>query len=137
MAASFAQGVLSVVAAGNEGQLASNVSPARSPEALTVGNLQSNDARNSGSNYGPAVDIWAAGTGIVSAYYSSNTATATLTGTSMAAPHVAGLVSYLRGLEGLSSAANIKARVLALATPGRVQDGQGAANLVAYNGNGR
>jgi hypothetical protein len=55
----------------------------------------------------------------------------------MASPHVAGLVSYLRGLEGLSSASAIKATLLALATPGRVQDGQGAAKLIAYNGNGR
>ncbi|KAI8931532.1 hypothetical protein NX059_011189 [Plenodomus lindquistii] len=138
--AAYNQGVLSVVAAGNENTLASLRSPARSPEALTVGNLQSNDARypgTYGSNYGPAVDIWAAGTGVVSAYYTSDSVTATLTGSSMASPHVAGLVSYIRGLEGLSSAASIRARVIALATPGRVQDGQGAANLVAYNGNGR
>ncbi|KAH9876450.1 hypothetical protein J1614_003581 [Plenodomus biglobosus] len=138
--AAYNQGVLSVVAAGNENTLASSRSPARSPEALTVGNLQSNDFRYpgpTGSNYGPAVDIWAAGTGVISTAFNSNTATSTLTGSSMASPHVAGLVSYLRGLEGLSSAASIRARVLALATPGRVQDGQGAANLVAYNGNGR
>jgi subtilisin family serine protease len=138
--AAWNQGVLSVVAAGNENTLASSRSPARSPETLCVGNLQSDDSRypgSTGSNYGPAVDIWAAGTGVVSTYYTSNTATATLTGSSMASPHVAGLVSYLRGLDGLSSASAIKARVLALATPGRVQDGQGAANLIAYNGNGR
>ncbi|KAH7066654.1 subtilisin-like protease-like protein [Paraphoma chrysanthemicola] len=135
--AAWSQGVLSVVAAGNENVLASTRSPARSPEALTVGNLQSDDRRNPGSNYGPTVDIWAAGTGITSSWYTSNTATASLTGTSMASPHVAGLVSYLRGLEGLSSASAIRSRVLALATPGRVVDGLGAANLVAYNGNGR
>lgn len=137
---SWSQGVLSVVAAGNENQLASNRSPARSPEALCVGNVQSNDVRyqgRTGSNYGPAVDIWAAGTEILSTYRTSDTSTATLTGTSMASPHVAGLVSYLRGLEGPSSAAVIKARVVELATPGRVSDGQGAANLLAYNGNGR
>ena len=134
------QGVLAVVAAGNENTLASEKSPARSPEALCVGNIQSNDVRyqgNTGSNYGPAVDIWAAGTGIISTYATSDTATTSLTGTSMASPHVAGLVSYLRGLEGASDATTIKARVLALATPNRVSDGQGAANLLAYNGNGR
>ncbi|CBX96117.1 hypothetical protein IAQ61_001299 [Plenodomus lingam] len=138
--AAWSQGVLAVVASGNENTLASTRSPARSPEALTVGNLNTNDARYNGagaSNYGPAVDIWAAGTGVVSTYFQSNTATATLTGSSMACPHVAGLVSYLRGLEGLSTAAAVRARVIALATPGRVTDGQGAANLVAYNGNGR
>lgn len=137
--AAWSQGVLAVVAAGNENTLASTRSPARSPEALCVGNVQSNDVRyqgTTGSNYGPAVDIWAAGTGIVSTYRTSDSATASLTGTSMASPHVAGLVSYLRGLEGPSSAEAIKARVLALATPGRVTDGQGAANLMAYNGAG-
>jgi oryzin len=134
----WAQGVLAVVAAGNENQLASNRSPARSPEALCVGNVQSNDLRyqgTTGSNYGPAVDIWAPGTSILSTYASSDNARAALTGTSMASPHVAGLVSYLRGLEGYSSAADVKARVLELATPDRVSDGQGAANLLAYNGN--
>lgn len=134
------RGVLAVVASGNENQLASNRSPARSPEVICVGNVQSNDARRSGStgsNYGPAVDIFAAGTGILSAYYNSDTATASLSGTSMASPHVAGLVSYLRGVEGLSSAKDIKARVLELATTGRVTDAQGSANLLAYNGNGR
>ena len=134
------RGVLAVVASGNENQLASNSSPARSPEVLCVGNVQSNDARrggSTGSNFGPAVDIFAAGTGILSSYFTSDTATATLTGTSMASPHVAGLVSYLRGLEGMSSAAAIKARVLELATPDRVTDAQGSANLLAYNGNGQ
>ena len=138
--AAWNRGVLAVVASGNDNRPAANTSPARSPEALCVGNVQSNDARRAGpggSNYGPEVDIFAAGTGILSAYYNSDTATATLTGTSMAAPHVAGLVSYLRGLEGLSSAAAVKARVLALATRGRVTDTQGSANLLAYNGNGR
>lgn len=138
--AAWNRGVLAVVASGNENQLASNRSPARSPEVICVGNVQSNDARrggSTGSNYGPAVDIFAAGTGILSTYYTSDSATATLTGTSMASPHVAGLVSYLRGLEGLSSAADIKARVLELATPNRVTDAQGSANLLAYNGNGR
>jgi oryzin len=137
VAAAYNRGVLSVVAAGNENQNAANVSPARVPEALTVGNIQTNDVRAPSSNFGAAVDIWAAGTDIISTYYTSDTATATLTGTSMAAPHVAGLVSYLRGLEGASTAAAVRARVIALATTGRVQGGQGAANRLAYNGNGR
>lgn len=138
--AAWAQGVLSVVASGNENRDASLVSPARSPEAITVGNLQRDDWRYqgiTGSNYGPVVDIFAAGTGIISSYFESDTDTASLTGTSMASPHVAGLVSYLRGLEGGMSAADVKAKVLALATPGRVIDAKGSANLVAFNGNGQ
>lgn len=135
--AAWNSGVLSVVAAGNENVLASTRSPARSAEVLAVGNIQTNDVRAPTSNFGPAVDIWAAGTDVVSAWFESDSSIATLTGTSMASPHVAGLVSYLRGLEGSSTAAAVKARVLALATPGRVSGGQNAANLLAYNGNGR
>ncbi|KAL5433441.1 hypothetical protein PMIN05_008304 [Paraphaeosphaeria minitans] len=137
--AAWAQGVLAVVAAGNENRDASLVSPARSPEVLCVGNLQRNDARYggaSGSNYGPAVDIFAPGTGIVSSYRTSDDAIQVLSGTSMAAPHVAGLVSYLRGLEGPMSAEKVKARVLGLATLGRVMDARGSADLVAFNGAG-
>lgn len=138
--AAWKQGVLAVVAAGNENRDATLVSPARSPEVLCVGNIQSDDMRrqgSTGSNWGTAVAIFAPGTGIVSSYYSSDTATQSLTGTSMASPHVAGLVSYIRGLEGAMSADKVKARVLALATPGRVQDAKGSANLLAYNGNAK
>lgn len=135
--AAWNRGVLAVVAAGNENQLASNRSPARSAEVLCVASIASNDARSSFSNHGAAVDIFAAGSSIVSTYYRSDTDTATLSGTSMASPHVAGLVSYLRGVEGASSAASVRQRVLDLATRGRVTDTQNSVNLLAYNGNGR
>lgn len=134
------QGVLATVAAGNENQLASNRSPARSPESICVGNVQSNLQRyggSSGSNYGPAVGIFAPGTGVISSYRTSDTATTSLTGTSMASPHIAGLVSYIRGLEGPSTAEAVKARVYALATAGNVQDLKNSADRLAYNGNGR
>lgn len=135
--AAWDQGVLVVVASGNEDRDASLVSPARSPEVICVGNLQRNDSRYggvTGSNYGPTVDIFAPGASIVSSYPRSDTDTQSLSGTSMASPHVAGLVSYLRGLEGPMSAAAVKARVLELATPDRVIDAKGSANLVAFNG---
>ncbi|PVI01036.1 subtilisin-like protease-like protein [Periconia macrospinosa] len=135
--AAWNQGVLSVVAAGNQNSDASNSSPGRSPEALTVGGVQKNDFLNSGpqgSNYGPVVDIFAPGTDVLSAWYTSDTAAEEATGTSMASPHVAGLVGYLRGLEGPSTAEAVKARILELATPGRVKDPKGSANLLAYNG---
>jgi subtilisin family serine protease len=128
------QGVLAVVAAGNENQLAANVSPARAPSALCVGSVQSNDARAPTSNYGSAVDIWAPGEGITSTWHTSDTATLTASGTSAAAPFVAGLVSYIRALEGQSLGPTVRARVLALATPGRLTDVAGAPNLLAYNG---
>ncbi|OAK96594.1 subtilisin-like protein [Phaeosphaeriaceae sp. SRC1lsM3a] len=137
MTAGFSRGVLSVVAAGNENKDASTSSPARSPEVICVGNMQRDGSRRSGqfgSNYGPVVDIFAAGTEIVSAAYTSDSGTSTKTGTSMASPHVAGLVSYLRGLEGPSTAAGIKARIYALGTKDVVTDVQGSVNLLAYNG---
>ena len=129
------QGVLCVAASGNSGDDAADYSPPRSPEVLTVGNIQKNDTREPTSNYGSAVDIFAAGTDILSAYSTSDDATRLNTGTSMSAPYVVGLVSYFRGLEGPSSAAAVKARVLQLATPGRVTDTRGLANLIAYNEN--
>jgi oryzin len=135
--AGWTKGVLAVVAAGNENTDASNSSPARSPEVICVGNMQSNGARYGGqygSNYGPVVDIFAAGTGILSASPQSDTATTSKTGTSMASPHVAGLVSYLRGLEGALTAADVKARVYDLATKNAVTDVMGSANLLAFNG---
>jgi oryzin len=135
--AAFQKGVLAVVAAGNENRLATTSSPARSPEVICVGNMQKDNSRYGGqygSNYGEAVDIFAAGTNIVSASQLSDSGTTSKTGTSMASPHVAGLVSYIRGLEGPSTAKDIKARIYALATPDVVTDVMGSANLLAYNG---
>jgi subtilisin family serine protease len=86
-------GVLVVVAAGNENQPAANVSLCRAPLALCVSSIQGNDNRLSYVNYGAAVDIWAAGDGIKSTWITSDIATATASGTSGCAPHVAGLVS--------------------------------------------
>jgi oryzin len=136
--AAWKKGVLVVTAAGNENQPAINNSPARSPEVICVGNIEINNKRHSGgggSNYGAVVDIFAGGTNIVSASHLSDSETRTLTGTSMASPHVAGLVSYLRALEGPSTAADVKARVYALGTPNVVTDPLGSVNLLAFNGN--
>jgi subtilisin family serine protease len=87
---SIADGVTYAVAAGNSNANACNFSPASTPNAITVGATQSNDARASFSNFGSCVDIWAPGVGVLSSYNTSDTATATLSGTSMASPHVAG-----------------------------------------------
>ncbi|XP_014558239.1 hypothetical protein COCVIDRAFT_36444 [Bipolaris victoriae FI3] len=138
LTAAWNKGVSMVVAAGNENQPTFDRSPCRSPEVICVGNVQSNNRRlggGGGSNYGPEVDIFAAGTLIVSASHLSDTGSTVKNGTSMASPHVAGLVSYLRGLEGPSTAAAVKARVYQLGTPGVVTDTMGSVNLLAYNGN--
>jgi subtilisin family serine protease len=91
----YDSGVSVIVAAGNGNmagiaQDACNYSPARAPHAYTVGATTSSDAKASYSNYGSCVDIFAPGSSITSAWYTSNSATNTISGTSMASPHVAG-----------------------------------------------
>ncbi|KAL1794473.1 hypothetical protein ACET3X_007894 [Alternaria dauci] len=136
--ASWEQGVIVVSAAGNEDGPADNSSPCRSLEVICVGNANINHIRHTGpggSNYGPEVDIFGVGTNVLSASPRSDTASRITTGTSMASPAVAGLISYLRALEGPSTAAEIKARVYELATPDVVADTRGSVNLLAFNGN--
>ena len=90
-----------------------------------------------GSNYGPEMDVFAPGRDIVSASHLSDTGTATKTGTSMATPLVAGLVCYLRALEGgLAAPKQAADRVLALALKGVVGDPKGSPNLLVNNGSG-
>lgn len=87
---SIASGVTYAVAAGNSSANASSYSPARVTEAITVGATTSTDARASYSNYGSVLDIFAPGSSITAGWYTSDTATNTISGTSMATPHVAG-----------------------------------------------
>ena len=136
--AAYNQGVLAVVAAGNDGTNASGTSPANVPNALTIGSSTNTDARSSFSNYGSVVDVFAPGSNILSTWIGSNTATNTISGTSMATPHVSGLVCYLRALEsGLGSPAAISARIKALATSGELSGVNGSPNLLIYNNSGQ
>lgn len=95
---SIAAGVTYAIAAGNSNTNACNSSPARVTQALTVGSSTNADARSSFSNFGTCVDLFAPGSSITSAWHTSDIATNTISGTSMASPHVAGVAAlYLAG----------------------------------------
>jgi subtilisin family serine protease len=120
-------GVVFVVAAGNSSANACNYSPARVGAAITVGATTTTDARASYSNFGTCVDIFAPGSGITSAWKNSNTATKTISGTSMATPHVAGAVA--RYLSANSSASQL----ISDATSGKVVNpGSGSPNRLLF-----
>ncbi|KAK4499078.1 hypothetical protein PRZ48_009590 [Zasmidium cellare] len=137
VAQATAAGMFVAVAAGNDGKDASNYSPASERSACTVGATDINDNRASFSNYGSIVDIFAPGVNIQSTWIGSSTATNTISGTSMATPHIAGLAAYLLALEGTRSPAALCSRIQSLATKNTiVNPGSGSPNYLAYNGNG-
>jgi subtilisin family serine protease len=95
---SIASGVTYAIAAGNSSANASSYSPARVTEAITVGATTNTDAKASYSNYGSVLDLFAPGSSITAGWNTSDTATNTISGTSMATPHVAGAAAvYLAG----------------------------------------
>jgi subtilisin family serine protease len=130
---SITHGVVYAIAGGNNNKSACNYSPARVTEAITVGATTSTDARASYSNYGTCLDLFAPGSSITSAWYTSTTATNTISGTSMATPHVAGLVAlYLQTHTG--TPAQVRNALVAAATSGKVGNpGRGSPNLLLYS----
>jgi subtilisin family serine protease len=133
-----AKGVTFVVAAGNGNFLgiqanACNYSPARVPEAVTVGATDNTDKKASFSNYGTCVDLFAPGVGITSSWFSSDVATNTISGTSMASPHVAGVAAlYLQGNPGATPAA-VSSALTTGATTGKVTSpGTGSPNRLLF-----
>jgi len=148
---SIAAGVSYAIAAGNNGGIACNYSPARVPTAITVGattysinpnpEYPSQDVRASFSNYGTCVDLFAPGQNIKAAWIgNSNTATSVISGTSMASPHVAGVAAVALGhllADGHESGftpAELEAYLVKVATPDHLSNpGSGSPNLIVYS----
>lgn len=127
-------GVPIAVAAGNSNADACGSSPARAANAITVGSTTSTDARSSFSNFGPCLDLFAPGSGIVSAWITSNTATASLSGTSMASPHVAGVAALYKQFSPSASSATVRNAIVNNATTNVITGaGSGSPNRLLYS----
>ena len=125
-------GVTTVVAAGNSNTDACNQSPARVGDAITVASTTSSDSRSSFSNYGSCVDIFAPGSQITSAWYTSNSATNTISGTSMASPHVAGVAALYLENNPNASPSDVANAITGTATSNVVSSAAGSPNLLLY-----
>ncbi|KAI8323136.1 serine protease 1 [Martensiomyces pterosporus] len=128
-------GVHYAVAAGNDNRDACNYSPASAPNAISVGATTITDERAWFSNYGKCVDVFAPGKDILSTWIGSRYQTNTISGTSMASPHVAGLAAYLLSQEdNVLSGEELKSKIVELGTTGVVEDaGNGSPNILVYN----
>jgi subtilisin family serine protease len=134
----YDKGVATIVAAGNgnmggKEQDACGYSPAGAPNAYTVGATTSSDSKTSWSNYGNCVDVFAPGASITSAWYTSNTATRTISGTSMAAPHVAGVAALWLQSNSSASAQAVYDAVTANSTKNIVSNSKTANNHLVYS----
>jgi serine protease len=127
---SIQAGITYVVAAGNENQDACNSSPAGVAQALTVGSTDSADKRSSFSNHGSCVNIMAPGSRILSATHTSNSATETLSGTSMAAPHVAGVAALYLSSQPQASPQNVFETLRSNSVSNKIGDIKGSSNLL-------
>ncbi len=131
---SINDGVFYAVAAGNDyGANACNGSPSRVAAAVTVGSTTSTDARSDFSNVGSCLDIFAPGSSIKSAWYTSSTATNTISGTSMATPHVAGAAALYLQTHASASPSAVSSWLTSNATTGKVTNpGSGSPNRLLY-----
>ncbi len=132
---SIASGVTYAIAAGNDNLNACNQSPARVATAITVGATTIGDVRASFSNFGTCLDIFAPGVNILSSWNGSDTDTLTISGTSMATPHVAGAAALYLASNLTATPAQVASALTTNATSGKVTSpGTGSPNLLLYTG---
>jgi len=139
-------GIHFAVAAGNDNADSCNYSPAAAEKAVTVGASTLADERAYFSNFGPCNDIFAPGLNILSTWVGSKYAVNTISGTSMASPHIAGLLAYFLSLQPSNDSAfavaeitpkKLKANLISIATQGALEDvPSNTANILAWNGGG-
>ncbi len=125
-------GVVVTVPAGNSNVNACNVSPASVPTVITVGATQSNDSRATFSNWGSCLDLFAPGVNIPSAMNTSNTAVATLSGTSHASPAAAGIAARVRSNNPTWTPGQVNAYLTSVAVPVVTNQGTGSPNLLLH-----
>ncbi|WP_420130001.1 S8 family serine peptidase [Longimicrobium sp.] len=128
-------GVFISVGAGGENANACNTSPASATSAMTVAASTSTDAKASYSSYGSCVDIYAPGSSITSTWHTSTTATNTISGTSMAAPHAAGAAARYKSTYGNAATATIDTWIKNRATLNKITGNPtGTPNRLLYIG---
>jgi len=134
---SISSGVTYAIASGNSSADACNFTPARTPEAITVNSTDRTDARSSFSNYGTCTDIFAPGRDITSAWNTSDSATNTISGTSMATPHVAGVAALYQSAHPTATPAQVQTALKDFASKGNVTSpGSGSPNNLLFAGEG-